>query len=93
MYSRIDQNIYQQSIVDYVEILFESLYNKDKISFEDVVRLMRNRITEKESIDIAKIIFDQIDRAEDETVKLEEIEELCHKSESFAKKMYRLYTR
>lgn len=54
---------------------------------------MKNRITEKESVDIAKIVFEGIERNEEETVKLAEIYGLCHHCDSFAKKMYRLYTR
>jgi hypothetical protein len=80
MYSKIDQAIFRQNIIDYVEILFEGIYDKERIRFDDVIRLMKNRITEKESIDMAKIIFDQLERHEDETVRLSEIEYLCHDS-------------
>ena len=92
MYSRIEHNIYQQNIVDYVDIVFEGLYDKDRIRFEDIVRLLRNRITDKEATDIARIIYEHLDRYEEDSVALVEIEELCNSSQVFAKKMYRLYT-
>lgn len=57
MYSKIDEVIFKQNIIDYIEILFEGIYNKDNIRFEDIVRIMKNRITEKEAVDIAKIIY------------------------------------
>lgn len=57
MYSKIDKVIFKQNIIDYVEILFEGIYNKDNVRFEDIVRIFKNRITEKESIDVAKIIY------------------------------------
>jgi hypothetical protein len=38
---------------------------------------LKNRITEKEAFDIAKIIFEQIDRDFDDGVKLTEVLELC----------------
>jgi hypothetical protein len=47
MYSQIDQAIFRQNIIDYVEILFEGLYDKQRITFDDIVRIMSNRITEK----------------------------------------------
>lgn len=47
MYAKIEQNIYQQNIIDYVDIMFEGIYNKDCIRFDDIVRLLRNRITDK----------------------------------------------
>lgn len=62
MYSRIDQVIFKQSIIDYVEILFEGVYHKDKIRFEDIVRILHGRITEKEAVDIATIIYEEYDR-------------------------------
>jgi len=92
MYSRIEYSIYQQSIIGYVDILFESLYDKEHIRFEDIVRLFRNRITDKEATDIARIIYEHLDRHEEKEVSLKEIEELCNCSQIFAKKMYRLYT-
>lgn len=33
MYARIEYNIYQQNIIDYVDILFEGLYDKEHIRF------------------------------------------------------------
>lgn len=57
MYGKIDKVIFKQNIIDYVEILFEGIYNKDNVRFEDIVRIFKNRITEKESIDVAKTIY------------------------------------
>lgn len=93
MYSRIDQLIFRQNIVDYVEILFEGIYDKDSIRFEDIVRIMRNRITEKEAVDVAKTIYQQHDLPFDRPLSLRQLTQLCHDCDNFAKKMYRLYTR
>ena len=92
MYSKIDQAIFKQNIIDYIEILFEGLYNKDQIKYEDIVRIMKNRISEKEAKSIARLIFENLDRMEDSTVQVSEIYDLCHSCDLFAKKMYRLYT-
>ena len=62
MYARIEYNIYQQNIIDYVDILFEGLYDKSHIRFDDIVRLLKNRITDKEATDIARIIYEHLDR-------------------------------
>lgn len=59
MYKRIEQVIYKQSIIDYMESLFENLYDKNRIRFEDITRILKNRITEKEAHDIAAIIYEQ----------------------------------
>ncbi len=45
MYSKIDKVIFKQNIIDYLEILFEGIYNKDHVRFEDIVRIFKNRIT------------------------------------------------
>jgi hypothetical protein len=70
MYSRIDQFIFKQNIIDYVEILFEGVFNKDNIRFEDIVRIMKGRITEKEAIDIGTVIYEQYDRSFEKYIKL-----------------------
>ena len=64
MYSKIDHAIFKQNVIDYIEILFEGLYNKDKIRFDDIVRIMKNRIIEKEAKDMATLIFESLDRKE-----------------------------
>ena len=71
MYAKIDEAMYKQNIIDYIQIVFEGIYHKSKIRFEDIIRIMRNRITEKESIDIAKLVYEHLDRYEEETVSLD----------------------
>jgi hypothetical protein len=78
MYGKIDEVIFKQNIIDYIEILFEGIFNKDNIRFEDIVRILKNRITEKESIDIAQIIYEQNNRDFEKCIRLKEITELCH---------------
>ena len=70
MYNNIDQIIYKQNIIDYVQILFEGIYDKNNIRYEDIIRIMKHRVTEKEAMDIASIIYDEIDRQLTSTLKL-----------------------
>lgn len=77
-YSKIDQLIYKQNIIDYVEILFEGIYDKERIRFDDIVRILKNRITDKEASDIARLIYEEYDRPFEFTIDLKEIAELCH---------------
>ena len=56
MYGKIDRAIVKESIVDYV-IIFDGVFDKDRIRFEDIIRLLKIRITDKEAFDIAKVIF------------------------------------
>jgi len=44
--------------------------DKNKIHFDDIIRVFKHRITEKESIDVAKIIFDQYDKNYEGCIKL-----------------------
>jgi hypothetical protein len=90
MYKRIEQVMYKQSIIDYVEAMFDSVYDKNRIRFEDITRILKNRITEKEAHDIAAIIYEQNGKKFDEGIALGDILELCHSCENFEKKMYRL---
>ena len=57
MYSQIDHAMFQQSIIDYVDILFEPLYDRENIEYDQIVMVMANRITEREAEDIASIIY------------------------------------
>lgn len=57
MYGKIDRAIVKESIVDYVRIIFDGVFDKDRIRFEDIIRLLKIRITDKEAFDIAKVIF------------------------------------
>ena len=57
MYGKIDRAIVKESIVDYVRIIFDGVFDKDRIRFEDIIRLLKTRITDKEAFDIAKVIF------------------------------------
>ena len=70
MYGQIDELIFRQNVIDYVEMLFEGVFHKEKIRFEDIVRVLRSRITEKESVDVAKIVFEALGRRYQEEVRL-----------------------
>lgn len=45
MSNRIDKIVFKQNIIDYVEILFEGIDDKNRIRFEDIVAILRHRIT------------------------------------------------
>lgn len=47
MYGKIDRAIVKESIVDYVRIIFDGVFDKDRIRFEDIIRLLKTRITDK----------------------------------------------
>lgn len=93
MYSKIDSLIFRQNIIDYLDILFENIRDRDNIRYEDVLKVFRGRVTEGEAHELSHFIFEKTDRSEDASLTLKEMYRLCHTCEQFTKKMFKLYTK
>ena len=55
IYKSLEDMVYIQSIIDFIEIIFEPI-SQDKMSFEDVAHILSKRSSAK-SREIAEMIF------------------------------------
>ena len=92
IYKKIEDLVYIQSVVDYVEIIFESNGMKE-LKIEEIKDTFMKRCSKEKAIEISEEMFLRMNRGKGATITISEVYTLCEKDTEFCSKLAELYYR
>lgn len=90
MYKKMQDLMFIQSIIDYLEIIFQVYANLD-LSYELVYQILVKRSDHIDAVTISDIIFKKLDVNKEGIVNLQDILELCERDIEFCSTFSKLY--